>query len=635
MLDSSNVSIIRYYLHEQKIRALLCFIPLLSSIGYGFILHRICKTAKASWPMLAVWGISIWVFLGGILNLVSGISRAANFLILAIGLIFYGAFLRNSFKKKEFKEFKSLNWLKSERFYYYLLAVTMSFLVLFFWATPRYFNMHDDFHAYFAFPKQMLEAGTLMGQSLNERAVFALGGFHYLQSLFLTLVPHQALLTMDPGFGLVLAMLLVFQSVKGKKEGPWILFPLFFLFMAVPARANSTAAYLALAFFFALYLMLEIESAWVPIGLTVAALISFKTTFIPAAVMVGVFYYLLELLQKEKMESIKVLLKIGSVVLICISPWLLAQKITFGTFLFPFLGKGFHASGYSDYPTRYWVPNFPEYIQYYREMLDIPQLVLLASPGIFYAVSKEKWATRNLYLSFFLASLIFVGLMDWYVGNTAYRYAWPLFIAMQAIALKEIGVFFQGRFKKRSQMQGLWESFAYVGLYALIKFPNPYIDNEKWRVWLYREATWGDRRSFWTSDSEAVLVSKAQGAVPEKEKIVAHVDSSYLLNFARNPVLIVDIPGTISPPPYLPLYQGPKKVKEYLLGQGIRYVMYSYRYKLNFPAFKQERAQSIYPPVKIDAQNLFVFQDVLDAYLKTEKIIYKDDLTVVFDLARN
>jgi hypothetical protein len=75
-------------------------------------------------------------------------------------------------------------------------------------------------------------------------------------------------------------------------------------------------------------------------------------------------------------------------------------------------------------------------------------------------------------------------------------------------------------------------------------------------------------------DSGDAVYAALQRSVPEHAKLLVALDQPFRLDFKRNRILSWDEPGAVSPPPHLPLGQGPNALAGYLLGQGVRYVAY-------------------------------------------------------------
>lgn len=52
------------------------------------------------------------------------------------------------------------------------------------------------------------------------------------------------------------------------------------------------------------------------------------------------------------------------------------------------------------------------------------------------------------------------------------------------------------------------------------------------------------------------------------------LDEPHFLDFARNPIFNLDMPGYSSLPPGLPFFMGSQKVEDYFRGLGVRYIAY-------------------------------------------------------------
>ncbi|MCU0292894.1 MAG: hypothetical protein MUF10_13030 [Thermoanaerobaculaceae bacterium] len=66
-------------------------------------------------------------------------------------------------------------------------------------------------------------------------------------------------------------------------------------------------------------------------------------------------------------------------------------------------------------------------------------------------------------------------------------------------------------------------------------------------------------------------------SVPAGATVLARLRLPYLLDFGAHRVFIMGFPGMASPPPGLPLFQGPEAVASYLRATGVRYLAYSTR----------------------------------------------------------
>ena len=84
-------------------------------------------------------------------------------------------------------------------------------------------------------------------------------------------------------------------------------------------------------------------------------------------------------------------------------------------------------------------------------------------------------------------------------------------------------------------------------------------------------------------DSDYARYQKAQEIVPAGEAILSRDDQTILYHYGRNPIYDILDPGSSSPAPGMPYFQGPEAVSAYLLNNHIRYVAYSYKDQAGYP----------------------------------------------------
>ena len=72
----------------------------------------------------------------------------------------------------------------------------------------------------------------------------------------------------------------------------------------------------------------------------------------------------------------------------------------------------------------------------------------------------------------------------------------------------------------------------------------------------------------------AVTYHKLQNAIPSGARLLVMLDEPYFLDYGRNEIWNLDMPGTASPAPGLPSFQGPEPFADYLRAQGIRHVAF-------------------------------------------------------------
>jgi hypothetical protein len=129
-----------------------------------------------------------------------------------------------------------------------------------------------------------------------------------------------------------------------------------------------------------------------------------------------------------------------------------------------------------------------------------------------------------------------------------------------------------------------------------------------------------------------------QGSVPEHATLLVLLDLPSRLDFKRNRVFLLDQPGNVSPPPHLPIGQGPQALARYLLDQGVRYVAYSSHYNyvwedaLRGPVPPRD-GKSAGPSARTMARLYVDVATNLQKLTATRKLLYADNGVYVLDLA--
>jgi hypothetical protein len=142
-------------------------------------------------------------------------------------------------------------------------------------------------------------------------------------------------------------------------------------------------------------------------------------------------------------------------------------------------------------------------------------------------------------------------------------------------------------------------------------------------------------RSARSSTPEAQLYSALQGSIPASARVAVMVDEPHYLNFARNPIWNLDMPGYSSLPPNLPYFQGSEKVVEYFRGLGVRYLAFvaegysRYHYRRSYWVEMLIDEQEIW---RVHAPYLIDFVDNLAAIGRRYHHVFDERGMLVVDL---
>jgi len=175
------------HLFKVIIIALLALIYLSSLFGWGRLIE---KPLGLSWPFpfTICLGLSGWIFLGGVLNLLGIAYPLALDGIVIFGLVYFALTLVRSWNLKKVSEYRSLYCSKDVLLRF--LPSTMAILIVFVFlaytiASPKSFNVHDDLEKYVSHPIRMLATGTVKGSHFSALGSETFGGQAFLHGFAL------------------------------------------------------------------------------------------------------------------------------------------------------------------------------------------------------------------------------------------------------------------------------------------------------------------------------------------------------------------------------------------------------------------------------------------------------------------
>ena len=331
-------------------------LSLLAYIGYGYYPLRLAGV-EPRWPFAGTIGIGFVIALGGVLNLMKGLTRPALIAIVICGAVLWLLAFRNHWGRirGEVREF----WrdIIGNRWKSAISVLLLTLLAASFFGniiTYR-FKLQDDLVAYGDYAVQTAELGTLPANPFGERRIqSSLGSGYLLQAITLVVGDVRSLYVPDISLGFLLAVGAVYLIARRRLgRGVSLLlaslvFVLCFLLINASFYILPEALVLTLCW-------LGIDSPndsarWLfrcaLIGITAAALASLKSTYLPFS-----FFFCLFLFASYLFTFRRAYIALGG--LICagsafavLFPWMLDQHRKESTWLFPILGKGFDASAY-------------------------------------------------------------------------------------------------------------------------------------------------------------------------------------------------------------------------------------------------------------------------------------------------
>jgi len=541
-------------------------VVLAAFVGWGRVVRRLAGGALAQepdWGLLAGWGMALVVFMGGLLNLFAWVSPG-----LIVSLVLAGAALA---AVGLFRDPPARPKLKGPAI---LLAVIIAVpLITRYAAAVSYqaLSCSDDDIAYFPMIVRMLETGALM-DPFGLRRLAGYGGQTFLQALSVAVGTEDNAYLVDRGVSLLVAFGLVtgfFRRRGGADVLAYVLVLLLVVLLPFP-MLNSASHLTGLALFLTLFRTLDLLDGaggeerrlfWIT-GLVVAGAASLRAHYLAAAAVAVAAYWLLAWARDRRLKvHLLALLQTGAAALVLLGPWMVLLHLSSGTPLYPVF-RGTHRPDFENYAAPL---DLAGQLEFLAGVLISPGIALFTVPVILYAIRRESRAGLALYLGALATVVIMAWMFTYSDAENIHRYAAPFlnaaFIATTVVFVARVraGLAAAGAAPRRRTGDLILAAAVLVLLPVMVAKD---VDRLKDK--------WG--RHALDAESRAVY-ARAQSRVPVGEGILAVVSHAYALDFARNPIAPVDIPGAASPDPGMPFFRGPAPLAAYLKTQGITHVL--------------------------------------------------------------
>lgn len=617
-------------------------------IGWGRGVNRLLLPARhLGWGLRAALGLAVTVVLGGVLNLAGVISPLLLLLFISAG----AALLLLDAERGPGAGQRALRRLAEDPVLL-VLAVVVAALALVQYSssvagtidtvyTRPAFDVHDDLQAYLAFPEQMLETGSLGRQPFEARRVLSLGGQSFLDALVLAARPLQALHLVDQGIAMLVLLGLVLGAGKRLRLGPRLTALLLLLALAFPhlqMRGNTSAVLTGVVFLLAWFLFeLDERESGRPaaVALLIAAACTVKSTFIAFAVPFFLLLVLAGLLDRGgRRRALREAAVIAVLVIAFTLPWMLSAYVSSGTLLYPVLGRGFLSAasnhGFPAVQGSFGVPAVEVVRMIWRRLLPLlPMLLLL----VFVADHRPRRPVAALAAAAFIAVVLLVLLGDPSLNHSLKRYVFPLFVTSFLGVALAAGENAAGDEKRRlgaaaAAVFAVVAAFLFITQGSIRDMYDQMIAN----------AAHGLEGKRLVAAADLQAVASLQAALPPGATVLATLRRPFLLDFARNRVDIMSLPGFSSPPPGLPIDDGAEAVARYLLDHHVRYLAYGgMRDVHDLLALTEDHIRARYPRSKMRWAMLTyhrLYRQVVLDLAATRRVLYGDDRRVLLDLQR-
>lgn len=596
-------------------------IYLAAAYGWGrLVVGRFYADYRPGWTFTIVFGLGVWIFVGGLLNAARLAFPNALDAMLGAGLVLALAPAWASVGTPKMIVANFHDWrarFRKTSLPDRLSFVLVAFVCLFLVSTlmpARAFNFHDDFYTYLPRPVRMLQTGSLGGNPFEVLGADSLGAQAFMQSFFVDHLPLDYINAFDAICCFVLGLFLLREI--GRRFGVHWIFLLASLLTFIvinPQYVNVSSLYsgslMILAAVFASIVFAEgmggadrkgMFAGATGVALFLTSLVTLKTTFAVFAVAYfavhsGCVLYL----GTNRSGVTRSIFFVVLAAVILATPWILVSLPNYSTALRIALeGSAPAVTGGGDGWTGFisklvtvfslekgWGGSFLKYSL-------LASLLALAGSASLYRLIKSRDILYRQRLSAISAACLAaavgyfsnVYLLD---PDNAVRYSIPILIAVTSASLLFAGsglMSSPGENFKRSPVASA-AGVAALGVTLVIGgvFSGDLVDRGKrayqQRTLLsfpvsethlaYNDLTLGKSTETWVRGEQ----DKAEAG----RAILAFIAFPFHLDFSRNPVFTVNESVFMTPWSDFPLNGDAETARRYLGGLGIRYVMYQYR----------------------------------------------------------
>lgn len=561
---------------------------LVSFTGWGRFAGKILRVQRLPASVACTVGIAVIIFLGGLLNLLNAIYALVIFVLVAMGLLLY-LLLR---KERPEAYRWGIFWRQSSPAARLLVIAMLLILAYRVAGTVRlaHFDVADDSAIYLSLPQKTLSTHHFASDPFSERRnTSSLGGSYLLQDFVLSTTSLSNIAMADRTVGLLLLAAVAFDlGVAFELSVLQIALLLFLAFLVPQQTFNLTFIVLPVPLLLAMVWLLfraQDENAGIPLqyallaGIVGGAMISLKSTYLPIVGALSVIPYLASLRRNHVTTVVKLVFSTVVGVLIVLAFWMIAMRLTSGTYLFPILGRGL------DYSAR---GLFPAVVKFSTRR-SILKVVIQGAALLVLAVIQLSQKSKTRYSVFSItvlisAALSIIALNYASSADSIWRYNFPqFFVAVVVFYLSAMAM--KNQFQQ-SASTGFARAVAVVAMLLMIFYydlagrkPKPFQE-------IAQEATnWQAIAAGLTSQTLASPelgreYRSAENSIPTNEAMLENAAYSFLLNYRSHNIYLMGWAGASAPAPGWPFGADSNQLSSYLQRDGFHYVLLDSRYML-------------------------------------------------------
>ena len=602
-------------------------------IGWGTAVGRMAGRGHQDlpdWGLRAGWGMAFVLAVGGVLSL-AGLALPWVLMALVLG----GAALHGvvAFRRPAFVD--GLSGLSVA-----LIVLAAIPLLTRYTAAVNFQAMScgDDDIAYFTYVSRLLQTGTLI-EPFSLRRLSGYGGQTFLQALVVAAGSEDNAYLLDRGIAFIISFGLVigFFRQDGKTRAVHTMMALILTVILPFPLLNSSSHVTGLVLFLTLFRTLHLfplsdkdtttRHLWL-MGAVAAGAASLKAHFMITASATVFFFWLISLLYDRggRGRYGTSLGHLGLSSLVFLAPWMALLQRSSGTILFPLL-QGNHQPGFA---ATYSGPlEFTALLGSLGDFFISPQVGLFCLPVVLHAFRRGSPAGLALYAGALIAAVITVSTLTFDTPEAHHRYVAPFlnaaFISTVIFILSDLHRTTAGQ-PKAPIVARTGDKILFVLVVLLLPIPVTRDINrlaDKFGVTAL-------------APEHRAAYARMQSAVPEGGRLLAAVEQPFALDYRRNVIFNVDVPGAASPDPGMPFFKGPGPLKDYLLGQSIPYIAFRDFSMAGGCLYRREMweyyAADDHPMWRRQSRYFLDFMDNVEALAGSEKTIYRGDGLSVIEL---
>lgn len=557
-----------------------------SLFGWGIAFKRLAKMDFGNVAVTVMLGFALWIFIGGILNLLRLAYPIVLDSMVVSGFIFflfqYKVFIRNIPRERT---------LQLYALTFFIMTIAIIGFVISTLLPPDAYNFHDDYEKYFSHPVRMLQTGTLFGSALSAMGSQTMGAQAFLHGFILNHFSVEMLNGFDLVFCLFLCLILIGSIAWKQPSVAYIsILSMLIVFLINPQYVNVSALYSASALVITLVLYMELEQSTDvtyntltnPMGLSLiySALAALKMTFIPFVTL----HFIVTIISMSLVIKNKRLVFQwgGQVILwgaIFLSPWLLLHAphylLIFGSAPKKTLNMTHSTETLNVFSTK---PLF--YGSTYLHYTLIAIGILLIGIYMLHTITKNRdKKSQRAFISLFSATIsgslayflliIFMGPI--HAGYShALRYSIPILIGLSAVTLPVLSLYLTTQDTKRYPriQQAIIIAIALSLILSLLPSAIKRIEQARENGSILSFSAFASSKNY-IGYNTYVLKGKRkeyiqilQKKIPSNTKILAWISTPFYLDYSRNEIVDVEPMGLQSP---------------WAIVNGVNYVLWEYK----------------------------------------------------------